>query len=753
MLSFWQKINLSKEKIMSYIHQAKFISGPAEWGKHCPKFLRRFSAREAVRSAVLEISALGVYECFINGERVGDFYMAPGWTVYPERVQYQSYDVTDMLRGENEIVIGVGHGWFASRLGAPTSTRGVYGQYPAVIATLHIEYVDGEENIVTDGEWLVGKSEITKSQIYDGESCDAQAVTEYSQNAEIYEYSTTLIAHEGEYVRETERIRAKEVIITPRGDTVLDFGQEVTGVVEFVIENAKGGETVKIECAEILDKNGEFYNGNYRSAESLIEYTAKAGRQVYKPHYTFFGFRYLRLTDWCEEVRPERFTAVVMHSDIKRTGYFECGHEKINKLYSNIVWGQRGNFLDIPTDCPQRDERLGWTGDAQVFCRTAAINYDVERFFRKWLRDVAIEQRESGAVPATIPFPFADYSKTRQELSATYVKASAAWGDVATVCPFEIYVAYGDRQLLREFYPMMKKWVEFMHASGDEEYLWLGGNHYGDWLGLDAPSGSYKGSTDEDLIATAFYYYSTGLLIKAARVIGVSADEIAYYDDMRAKVKAAFAKRFINGDRLTSDTQTAYVLTLHFGLYPSGTREAFARRLVELIEENGCSLTTGFVGTPYLLDTLTEIGRKDLAYKLLLREEYPGWLFSVNMGATTVWEHWDGLREDGSVWSEDMNSFNHYAYGSVASWIYRVCAGIRPDENEPAYKHFYIEPVPCRALGYAKAKIDSRAGEIVSEWRYEGDSVRYHFTVPEGAIATVTIDGITKDYSAGDYSF
>ena len=726
---------------MSYIHSAKFISGPEDWGKHCPKFKRSFDIQKTVKSAALEISSLGVYECFINGERVGDYYMAPGWTFYPKRVQYQRYDVTHMLADKNEIVIGAGHGWFASRIGAPTTVKGVYGQYPAIICALHIEYADGEaEDVVTDSDWLVGKSEIYESQIYDGERYDATVKVDYAQNANIYDYQTNIIPHEGAYVKEIQRIPAENIIITPKGEIVVDFGQEITGTVEFHIENAKKGQRLLIECAEILDKDGNFYNENYRSAKSLIEYITDDGAQSYKPHYTFYGFRYIRLGGWCEDVKTENFTAIVMHSEMARTGYFECGHKKLNKLYSNIIWGQVDNFLDIPTDCPQRDERLGWTGDAQVFCRTASINYDTEIFFRKWLRDLALEQRENGEVPQVIPWVF-----------GRKCKPSAAWGDAATVCPYEVYQAYGNREMLEEFYPMMKKWVEFMHGSGDEEYLWLGGDHYGDWLGIDAPAGSYKGSTNEDLIATAFYYHSTEILVKAARILDKPTDEIAYYEDVKGKIKAAFNEKFVDGDRLVGDTQTAYVLAIHFGLCDAEMREKFGKRLVELIENAGDSLTTGFVGTPYLMDALTEIGRSDKAYKLLLREQFPGWLYSVNMGATTVWEHWDGINAKGEVWSKDMNSFNHYAYGAVASWMYRTCAGIRQDENHPAYKHFFIEPIPSEALGFVKASIQTRSGKIVSEWRIEGNKVHYHFEIPDGTSATVKIGNENREYVPGSY--
>ena len=518
---------------------------------------------------------------------------------------------------------------------------------------------------------------------------------------------------------------------------MIDFGQNMTGYVEFKIRG-KAGDTVKIDCAEILDKDGNFYNANYRSAKSLIEYTLKDGEQTYKPLYTFFGFRYIRLFGWTEEINPKNFTAIVVHSDIKRTGYFKCGHPKVNKLYENVIWGQRGNFLDVPTDCPQRDERLGWTGDAQVFCRTAFLNFDCEKFFKKWLRDLALAQYDDGGVPRVIP----NVSKPEHR------RHSSAWGDAATVCPYELYMAYGDKEFLSEMFATMKKWVGYIEKNS-ENYIWDTGFHYGDWLALDTTE-HMKGLTEHPLIATAFFYHSTELVIKAGKILG---EDVSYFEERLPKIKSAFAGEFIKDGSLTSDTQTAHVLALHFGLAPTELREKLSARLINLIEERGDTLTTGFVGTPYLLDTLTEIGRVDKAYTLLLQEKFPSWLYSVNMGATTIWEHWDGINENGDIWSDKMNSFNHYAYGSVAAWIYRTVTGIKYDENSPAYKHFFIEPVTDARLGSAKAKLTTRYGDIISEWNYESDgSVRYSFTVPENTTATLILGEKTEILTPGKYT-
>ena len=730
----------------SYIKQAKFISANPEWDLICPSFKKEFSAVEKVKSATLEISALGVYECKINGTRVGDAYMAPGWTVYQKRVLFDTYDVTDMIKKNNKITVGLGHGWYASVLGW-NRTKPIYNTFPAFALALHMIYESGkEETVFTDTTWLAGKSNILKSQIYNGEVVDARRSTKYTENARIFKYKGAICPSSGEHVRITERVAAKEIITTPKGECVIDFGQNITGCVEFTIKNAKGGETVSFVHGEVLDKEGNFYNENYRTADPRVVYTAKAGEQTYKATYTFYGFRYVKINEWCEDVLPENFTAIVMHTDMKRTGYFKCGNEKINKLYENAIWGNRGNFLDIPTDCPQRDERLGWTADIQVFCRTAAINYDIEAFMAKWLADVRNDQKKNGRIPNYIP----DITLGKDEFT------SSGWGDAATVCPWELYVAYGDKKLLAKHYPLMRDWLEYIHQDGDSEYLWLGGDRFVDWLAMDAPAGSYKGSTDGFLISSAFYYYSATLVLKAAKVLGKPESEIKYLENLRKNVREAFIKEYvIDGNRLKGDTQTAYVLAIHFGLCEGRDDlcQAFAKRLVELIENFGDRLQTGFLGTPYLLDTLTDMGYADKAYTLLLQEAFPSWLFSVNHGATTIWEHWDGMNEDGDFWSTDMNSFNHYAYGSVMAWVYRRACGICAVEEAPAYAHINYAPIPNERLGFVQASVDTRHGTISSSWVCEADGVRYTLKLPEGTTATATIDGKTFEVGAGTHTF
>ena len=729
---------------MSFIKNANFISADPEWKERAPKFKKSFSLSGKVNRAELQISALGVYLAYINGVRVGDFVLAPGWTEYEKRLQYQRYDVTELLSDENDITVGVGHGWYASNVGF--SAKYPLGEYPMLIAALRVYYTDGRcETVYTDDSWLCAKSKVLSSTIYGGEVYDARIEEIFSENARICDADKgILIETEGEVVREIERISARSIIKTPEGDTVIDFGQNLTGYPELRLFG-EGGERIVISCAEILDKYGNFYNENYRSARSEIDYTLASGENLYKPHYTFFGFRYLKI-EGNAKFDASSITAVVVHSDINRTGYFKSGHAKLNKLFENIIWGQRGNFLDVPTDCPQRDERLGWTGDAQVFCRTAMLNYDCEKFFYKWIRDLAASQYPDGGVPRVVPNAILEDPNSSVEDWGR--RHSAAWGDAATVCPYEYYMAYGNKDFLKSMLPTMKKWVGYIekYAPG---YIWSIGFHYGDWLALDRPE-DCKGGTDHSLIATAFFYYSTTLTAKAARICG---EDASYYEELLPKIKAAFREKFVVDGRMSCDTQTAAVVAIHHGLLTPSEEKTVGQRLIELIEERGDTLSTGFVGTPYLLDTLTKIGRIDKAYTLLLQEKFPSWFYSINCGATTIWEHWDGINENGDIWRASMNSFNHYAYGAVAAWLYRTVAGIKYDEEKPAYEHFTVEPRPIERLGSASAQVTSKFGKISSEWVYEADGrIRYTVEVPHGTSAKLIIDGISEELTSGRYT-
>ena len=741
---------------------AKWIKSPIDMKMATAEFRRDFSIKNKVKSATLYVSAAGIYCPKLNGKKITDAVLMPGITSYKTRILYQEYDVTEFISENNELSFGVGPGWAVGHYGY-SRERQLYFDEIALIARLNIVYQDGsEEDILTDSSFEVFTTQVTSSDIYHGETVDLTADIKSLGAAIETTLNTTLVPQDGEWIKEIDKLNAAKIIKTPKGEYVIDFGQNMTGYVEVTVKG-KYGERIVLHHGEVLDKEGNFYSGNMRSAKNENVYVLSGNNDVFKPTYSFQGFRYVHLAQ-CPEylIDKKNFKAITVHSDIKRTGRFVCGNEKINQLYHNIIWGQKSNFLDIPTDCPQRDERLGWTGDAQAFCRTASINYDTEKFFTKWLTDVAIEQNENGAVMGVIP-------RARKH---GVTRVSAAWGDAACIIPWELYLSYGNKALLRKHFPMMKKWVEYMHSAGSEEYLWLGGMHYGDWLAMDAGADSLVGATANDLIASAFFAHSTSLLIKAGEVLG---EDMTKYRELHKKVRTAFREYFMEDGMPKAEfpltevtlpgysvidtvrrgmTQTALVLILNFGLYEKNEKCALEDKLCEMIVENGNRMTTGFVGTPYILHVLTAAGRTDLAYKLLFQEQNPSWLYSVTHGATTMWEHWNSIKEDGSFWSDEMNSFNHYAYGAVYDWIFSTTLGIAPVESAPGYREVTITPHPCRELGFAKASIESRSGKITSHWYYEGDTVHYEFEIPEGVTAHITLPGgFKRTISSGNYLF
>ena len=713
----------------------------SEWIKGCEKnlrggtvYLKNFRCAAKAEKAILKITALGVYEAKLNGERVGDFILAPGWTSYLNRLQVQSYDVTDMLKTENSLEVTVGQGWRAIASKRDGSDFLGYRD-TALIAELTIVYADGTaESIVTDSSWTARESKLRYTNIYDGDIYDATFKAGSARHCICVDLEKDmLIPQEGEKIVEQERMPALQVIKTPAGETVIDFGQNMTGYVEFRIKGTPGVQAT-ISHGETLDRDGNFYNANYRSADAQIKFICDGEEHTYKSALTFFGFRYIRLENWPDEIKKENFTAVVVHSDIRRTGYFECSDETVNKLFKNIIWGQKSNFLDVPTDCPQRDERLGWTGDAQVFVRTASLNFDVERFFKKWLHDLAADQGRDGCVPHVVPYIFDDMC------------GSSAWSDAAVICPWEIYRTYGDKKILEDQFDSMKAWIDWMRERSENGKR-SGGFHFGDWLGLDSPEGSYKGATPEELIATAYYKYSTELFIKAAHALG---RDVAEYENIPAEAAAAFRREYMENGRVKNATQTGCVLALCFDI--TDDRAATATQLNELVKRAG-HLETGFVGTPYLLHALSDNGYAETAYDLLLRREYPSWLYPISKGATTVWEHWDGIKPDGTMWSTDMNSFNHYAYGAVADWMYGAAAGINSDPDRPGFEHIIFRPVTDERLNFVRASIDTRRGTVASEWRRENGRIKYIFTVPEGCGASVIIGGEKHEVGAGTHEF
>ena len=739
-----------------------WIKSELPMGNISPVFEKRFSLSGKVKKAIAEVSAYGVYNLYLNGKKVGDAIMAPGWTSFGSRIQYQTYDLGTLLSADNTVSIKCGKGWALGNIGFLTAGEKIRPnpttENIAVIFSLTVEYEDGRiEQIVSDSSWEVFTSDIISSELYNGETVDKTAPIKRLCRAVADESEKpTLVPEVGEKIVEGERVGASRLIITPKGERVIDFGQNLAGYAE-IRYKGKAGDRIVVTHAEILDFDGNFYTDNMRDAKNENVYISDGKENLFKPSFCFQGFRYIRLDEYpSEEINLSDFTAIAIHSDIKRTGDFVCGNEKLNRFYSNIIWGQISNYIDVPTDCPQRDERLGWTGDAEVFCRTAAINFNVKKFFRKWLGDVAIEQGEDGSVAGVVPAPY-----------GTVSRISAAWGDAATVCPWEIYRAYGDKELLRENFPMMKKWVDYMHSFGEDEYLYIGGFHYGDWVALDAGADQYVGATQTDLIASAYFAYSTELVVKAGKILG---EDVSEYERLYKNVRKAFREAFMKdglptlypkADALNTErpvkpvTQTAIALILRFGLCEQSERAGLINALLKLIEEYDGRMTTGFVGTPHILHALSENGCSKEAYDLLLQEKSPSWLFSVNNGATTVWEHWDGMREDKTFWSTDMNSFNHYAYGAVFDWMFGVMVGIDIPDMSAAYREIIFSPHPERRIGFARASIETAFGKIGGGWSYiDESSVRYELTVPDGVTATVRLDGREEfTVTGGSYIF
>ncbi len=721
-----------------------------------PIFRKTFSAKQAIKSARLYVTSLGLYEMRINGERVGDAYLTPGWTNYNKRLQYQTYDVTDFIKdGENVLGAIVGCGWFGGNL-AWNNQRNIYGNKTALISELNIKYMDGtEEVVITDDSWKTFDSPICMSEIYHGELYDARLEMfgwdscDYDDSSwkSVYTLAwnkSILVSQENEPVKKIDQLKPVSLIKTPLGETVIDMGQNMVGWVSFKVTGPKGSKVV-LKHAEILDVEGNFYTENLRSAKQTIEYILKGdGVETFEPHFTFQGFRYIKVEEYPGEVSLANFSGVVLHSNMEEIGDFSCSNELVNQLQHNILWGLKGNFVDVPTDCPQRDERLGWTGDAQAFCATSSYLMNNVLFFRKWLRDLESEQLENGGVPYVIPHVLDEKSHS-----------SSGWGDAAVICPWNIYLSFGDIAILEDQYDSMKAWIEFIKNNSKDGVIWDTGFHFGDWLGLDAKEGSYFGATANDLVSTAFYAYSTELMAKTANVLKKEED-VKMFSALHSRIVKAYQDEFFtpNG-RLSVQTQTAYVLSLMFGLVEEKNIKRTIDSLVKLIEDNNWHLTTGFLGTPYLTHVLSSYGRTDVAYKLLLQTDFPSWLYPVTKGATTIWEHWDGLKPDGSLWSKDMNSFNHYAYGAIGEWLYKVVAGINPVESSPGYKKIILKPQPSKELTYVNASIYTMYGKLSISWQLDDDKFKVSVIIPHNTTAELHLpsSGEVKLLGSGAYEF
>ena len=710
----------------------------------CPMLRREFELAGPVRSARAYITALGLYEAELNGNRIGDQLFTPGWTAYASRLQYQAYDVTPLLKpGKNAVGVVLGDGWYRGYL-AWTNKNRTYGDQLALLLQIRIQYENGrEEWVVTNSGWKSSTGPIRMSDIYMGETFDAR-LEKSGWSLPGYDDSNwfgvkvaghrkdVLVAPAGPPVKRIEEIRPVKIFKTPAGDTVADMGQNMVGWIRLKVRGPAGTEVV-LRHAEVLDKDGNFYTENLRSAKQTVRFILKGGGvETFEPHFTFQGFRYVAVSGYPDALTPESLTGVVVHSEIPPTGAFSCSNAMVNQLVHNIRWGQKGNFVDVPTDCPQRDERLGWMGDAQVFARTACFNADVAAFYTKWLRDVAADQQPSGAVPHVIPNVLSHGQPTGQS-------ASAGWADAAVIVPWTVYLCYGDKRILERQYASMKAWVDYMHRQAMESWIWKSDFTFGDWLCFHSDRSDYPGAaTDKDLIATAYFARSTDLLGRAAAVLGKQ-NEAKTYNRLYQGIRTAFQNEFVTANgRLASNTQTAYTLALAFDLLPESQRTGAAARLAADVRTFK-HLTTGFLGTPLLCPVLTQFGYIKEAYLLLNRTEYPSWLYPITRGATTIWERWDGIRPNGTFQDKGMNSFNHYAYGAIGEWLYRFVAGIEIDEKQPGYKHAVIQPLPGGGLTWAKASLLSPYGRIASSWEIRNASIRLEVEIPPNTTASVVL--------------
>jgi alpha-L-rhamnosidase len=750
--SKWSEVSFFETGLLSKTDwKAKWIELEGDTLRYspAPHFRKEFTIEKNVLKARVYVTAHGYYEMHLNGKKVGDQVLTPGWTSYATRLQYQVYDVTDqVVKGKNAIGAVLGDGWYRGTL-AWGNNWAIYGKNLGLLMQMKITYADGSESLITtDESWKADNDgAIRMDDIYNGETYDARKkLTGWDlagfndknwKKVNIGNYKPdNLIASEGSPVRKIQEIKPVKIFRTPKGSLIVDMGQNMVGWLRLKVTGPKG-TVVTLRHAEVMDKFGEFYTQNLRAAKCQLTYTlAGTGEEIYEPRFTFMGFRFVEVSGFPGELKTDNLTGIVVHSDMTPTGSFECSNPLINQLQHNIQWGQKGNFVDVPTDCPQRDERLGWTGDAQAFSRTAAFNLDVSSFFTKWLKDVATDQKPGGEVPDVIP----DILNKQGALTA---QPSAGWGDVAVIAPWTIYTVYGDRKLLETQYPSMKAWVEYIRKTAGSSLIWKGGSKYGDWLFYHPPVNSHPepdGYTQPDFIATAFYAWSTKLLAYTAHDLGKTEDE-KVYTDLFNKIKDVFIHEYVTpAGRVGTNSQTSYVLALMFDLLPENLRPNAAQFLVNDIKSRRNHLSTGFLGTSYLCHVLSGNGFTDVAYDLLLQETYPSWLYPVKMGATTIWERWDGQKTDSTFQDAGMNSFNHYAYGAIGDWMYRVSAGI--ETMGPGYKHLLLQPNPAKKLTYAKASFESSYGTVTSGWEKKDGKIIVKVKIPANCTATIALPAV-----------
>ena len=744
---FWQVTVLSdaEEEADSEVQWFETSKMSEEWTgkwltcdsteKRHPIFSKEIAPAKEMAKARLYVTGLGLYEAYIDGKKVGDEYLTPYSNNYNRWVQYQTYDITDQIAGGGKLSILLGNGWYKGRFGfSAFEDKGYYGNEWKVIADVVLTYTDGTEEVIgTDESWTVTRSRIMFSNLYDGEQVDATAPELPAEEPTVCDApkgrlearrSLPVVAH--------EHIKPVELIHTPAGEQVFDMGQNFAGIFTFRVKEPAGTK-IHIQTGEVLQK-GNFYNENLRSAKSEYIYISDGNETVIRPHFTYYGYRYVKV-EGVSDLKIEDFTGLALYSDIEMGGDVETGHDLVNQLVSNVRWGMKGNFIDVPTDCPQRDERMGWTGDTQVFSPAATFLADTYAFYSKYLHDMYTEQMDlDGMVPDVVP-------------SAGVHSTACVWGDSSCIIPWNMYQFYGDKKILEDQYDSMRNWVDYISRVDGDNHGWRSVFHYGDWLALDNPSGKtdeVMGGTDEGYIANVYYAASAGIVAKAARVLGYEADAKTYQalcDEQFEEVKKEY---FSQTGRCCIKTQTALILALKYHL--SENEELTKKTLRLLFQISGDKLKTGFTGMPLMCPVLSENGMNDLAYTLLLNEDYPGWLHEVKLGATTVWERWNSLDENGDISSTGMNSLNHYAYGSILEWVFRYVTGFRVSEEHPGSRHLLIAPTLNWKLKRAKGSYHSAAGTYETSWELADPShVTVKVTVPFGCTAEIVLPLVSQE--------
>ena len=752
--------------------------------KPAPFLRRNFNIEGDIKQARLYVTAHGLYEAYLNGKRVGDQVFTPGNTDVVNRLQYQVYDVTELLiEGENCMGVILGDGWYRGAINV-ASLRNAHGEKVALLSQLRITTSDGITHLfVSDENWKTSPGPIVKSDPKKGETYDARLEmngwnqvgfneTKW-QKVNVAEFNyDNLIPSESVPVRKKETFKPKSILKTPAGETVIDFGQNIAGIVQMRVEGERG-TSVKLTHSEVLDKDGNFsvnylgvtVGGAFRQTD---EYILKGdGEEVYEPYFTVHGFRYVKVEGYPGEIDPEKFIAIAIYSDMDETGFFECSNDKLNQLFSNIKWSMKGNFLDIPTDCPTR-ERAGWTGDAQIFVHTGSLLMDDVTFYAKWIKDVSSQQYPDGKIRNVVPDkPLNSTSKI--ESAFNLPAGSSGWGDAMVIIPWTLYQMFGNKTILADEYESMKRWVEYERKNAEnrhwtkkinpvnwftpeknahQKYIWDTNFHLGEWLEPDILLKNVWKTIlrnillGDPIVATAYYENSCRLLGKAAGVLGKTEDEKAYLS-LADKIKEAYIKEFINEDGTTTiytDRQTPYVRALHFGYYDESLKPKLVEKLIERIKDKNWHLFTGFLTTPFLLPVLSDVGRSDIAYRILTQEDNPSWLYAINKGATTIWEDWEGISEEGVPTA----SQNHYSKGAVASWFFEYLCGIRLNPDVPAYKHFYLIPVVVEELDFASGSYQSIYGEIVSKWEKSGKDINFTFIIPANTSATVKLENVRE---------